>query len=202
KVKRFSAATMQQGLKLVREELGADAMILSTRKADGVVEIMAALNFSEEELRNQAPEPVRAKSTAELIKLETDKHRQLQDELERSRQRIAAVRQSNVRPTPEPIWPELAADEVNLASAQAAKKTASKDGQTLAKRQISGAAEAATSVAANVGSGDALAEMRSEIMQLKDLLTRQLAGQTNENQRELENRLSRMGVFPELQKKL
>src|SRR5690606_28021265 len=118
KVKRFSAATMQQGLKLVREELGADAMILSSRKTEGRVEIMAALNFDEKELRSRVPEQARDKSTAELIQLESDRHCQLQAELEKSRQRIAAVRQSSERPVPEPLWPDLAADGIKMSSSK------------------------------------------------------------------------------------
>src|SRR5690606_27863045 len=111
KVKRFSAATMQQGLKLVREELGADAMILSSRKTEGRVEIMAALNFDEKELRSRVPEQARDKSTAELIQLESDRHCQLQAELEKSRQRIAAVHPSSERPAPEPLLPAPAREE-------------------------------------------------------------------------------------------
>src|SRR5690554_4067338 len=98
KVKRFIAINMQQGLKLVREELGPDAVILSSRKVDGQVEIMAALNYDEAELRNRVPEPERSKSTTELIRRETERHRQLEGELAKSRQRIAAVRRSTGAP--------------------------------------------------------------------------------------------------------
>src|SRR5690606_23465756 len=206
KVKRFSAATMQQGLKLVREELGADAMILSSRKTEGRVEIMAALNFDEKELRSRVPEQARDKSTAELIQLESDRHCQLQAELEKSRQRIAAVRQSSERPAPEPLWPELAADEVRIAAKKSgvavARGESPKVGRSQPARRDSDAATTSATSAAVSTTPDALAEMRSEIMMLKELLTQQFQNRGNEVQRELEERLGRLGILPELQKKL
>ncbi|MCP5017050.1 MAG: flagellar biosynthesis protein FlhF [Ketobacter sp.] len=45
--KKFIAADMRQALKLVREELGADAVILSNRKVAGGIEIVAAADYDE-----------------------------------------------------------------------------------------------------------------------------------------------------------
>ena len=44
-VKRFFAADMRQAMKLVRDELGADASIIGTRRVAGGVEITAALDY-------------------------------------------------------------------------------------------------------------------------------------------------------------
>ena len=45
KVKRFSASNMQQALRLVSQELGADAVIISSKKVDNGIEVVAALDY-------------------------------------------------------------------------------------------------------------------------------------------------------------
>ena len=45
KVKRFFAADMRQAMKLVRDELGADASIIANRRVAGGVELTAALDY-------------------------------------------------------------------------------------------------------------------------------------------------------------
>ena len=57
KVKRFFAPDMRQAIRLVREALGPDAVILSNRKVDGGIEIVAALGYDESVLGQGAPEP-------------------------------------------------------------------------------------------------------------------------------------------------
>ena len=44
-VKRFFAADMRQAMKLVRDELGADASIIGNRRVAGGVELTAALDY-------------------------------------------------------------------------------------------------------------------------------------------------------------
>ncbi len=53
KIKRYFAADMRTAIRLVREEQGPDAVILSNRKVDGGVEIVAAVDY-DEALVNQA----------------------------------------------------------------------------------------------------------------------------------------------------
>jgi flagellar biosynthesis protein FlhF len=57
-VKRFFAADMRTAMKLVRDELGADASIIGNRRVAGGVELTAALDY-------QAPAPVRANPALE-----------------------------------------------------------------------------------------------------------------------------------------
>ena len=199
KVKRFIAANMQQGLKLVREELGPEAVILSSRKVDGQVEIMAAQNYDEVELRNRVPEPERNKSTSELIRRETERHRQLEGELAKSRQRIAAVRRS----TGAPVRPYLVTDEPREGQNFGAILRESKVGRAGAASNHEDPVENLTDTTGAGASNDAIAQMRAEISMLKDLLTQQLqSSQVDNVRRELEQRLTCLGVFPELQKKL
>lgn len=67
KIKRFVAPDMRQAMREVREEQGPDAVILSTRRLDEGVEIIAAVDYDESLVREAArtgeplPEQVRAK---------------------------------------------------------------------------------------------------------------------------------------------
>lgn len=47
RIKRFIAPDMRTGLRMVREEQGADAVILSNRAVDGGIEIVAATDYDE-----------------------------------------------------------------------------------------------------------------------------------------------------------
>ncbi len=53
-VKRFFAADMRQAMNRVKEELGVDASILSTRKIAGGIELTAALDYNVQPVRQQA----------------------------------------------------------------------------------------------------------------------------------------------------
>lgn len=54
KIKRYSGTDMRQVLRMVREEQGPDAVILSNRRVDGGVEIVAAVDYDEQALAAQA----------------------------------------------------------------------------------------------------------------------------------------------------
>ena len=67
KIKRFVASDMRQAMREVREEQGPDAVILSTRRLDDGIEIIAAVDYDEalvrEAARHGAPLPgVRAET--------------------------------------------------------------------------------------------------------------------------------------------
>jgi flagellar biosynthesis protein FlhF len=55
-VKKFTAPTSREALRKVREALGPDAVILSNRQADGVVEILALANDDAASLASPAPQ--------------------------------------------------------------------------------------------------------------------------------------------------
>ena len=105
-VKRYFAADMRQAMNRVREELGADAAIISTRRVAGGVELTAALDY-------QAPSSVARPNPAleaELRKTQTQilqaqARLQVQDEDEfndRNRQLLEKVMQQ-VAPAPAPV---------------------------------------------------------------------------------------------------
>ncbi len=54
KIKRFFAPNIRQAIRMVREEQGPDAVILSNSKVEGGVEIVIALDYDEEMLRHAA----------------------------------------------------------------------------------------------------------------------------------------------------
>jgi len=53
KIKRFFAKDIRQAMRMVKEELGADAVIMSNRTVDGGVEIVAAQDFDAQLIHNQ-----------------------------------------------------------------------------------------------------------------------------------------------------
>jgi len=66
KIKRFFAPDIRQAMRMVKEELGADAVIMSNRSVDGGVEIVAARDFDEQliqsKLQKQAAEQQQSSS--------------------------------------------------------------------------------------------------------------------------------------------
>lgn len=102
KVKRFFAPTMAEALKMVRLEMGEDAVILSNRRVDGGVEIVTALDYDENLARQRLGDSaVQATNGARLAEMQADQHRRLEEELGRSRARIREIRER--RPAPEPL---------------------------------------------------------------------------------------------------
>ena len=73
KIKRFFAPDMREALKLVKEQLGADAVILSNSKVDKGVEIVAAKDYDEQAVRAAADEKETRLDTRLDEELEKDK---------------------------------------------------------------------------------------------------------------------------------
>ena len=59
KIKRFFSQDMRSAIRMVREELGADAVILSNDRVNGGVEIVAAVDYDESILTPSAASPQR-----------------------------------------------------------------------------------------------------------------------------------------------
>ncbi|MGA7437744.1 MAG: flagellar biosynthesis protein FlhF, partial [Luteibacter sp.] len=77
KIKRFVAPDMRQAMRQVRDEQGPDAVILSTRRMDDGIEIIAALDYDEALVREAgfAFEPPTADEKVESIRATRD-HRE------------------------------------------------------------------------------------------------------------------------------
>ncbi|MEX0605937.1 MAG: flagellar biosynthesis protein FlhF [Marinobacter sp.] len=169
KVKRFFAPTMAEALKRVREDMGADAVILSNRRVDGGVEIVTALDYDENMARQRLGDrAIEATNGSRLAEMQADHHRRLEDELGRSRDRIRGVREQRAaegQRYPDP----LSAVEVPSRSA------------------------------AEAFPNNALAEMRAEITSLRDLMTTRTPAikapqPTDASQQRLAERLEEFGL--------
>lgn len=68
KVKRFVAPDMRQAIRRVREEQGADAVILSSKKTDDGVEIVSAIDFDESTVQRLMDNARAAKSAGDAAK--------------------------------------------------------------------------------------------------------------------------------------
>ncbi|MCY1503978.1 Signal recognition particle receptor FtsY [compost metagenome] len=179
-VKRFFAADMRQAMKLVRDELGADAAIIGTRRVAGGVELTAALDYQ------APPAPVSANPAleAELRKTQA-KIASAQAELAYQQQGEGQNRQLFANESL--IAPELPATQVKLERP---------------------APEPVKMVAPTVDS-QALEAMRSELLGLRELIEGQLGSMAWGNlqnrrpqQANLWRRLQRMGLPAELSSRL
>ena len=56
KIKRFFAADIRQAMRMVKDELGADAVIMSNKSVDGGIEIVAAQDFDEQSIHSKLEE--------------------------------------------------------------------------------------------------------------------------------------------------
>ena len=56
KIKRFFFLYIRQAMRMVKEELGADAVIMSNRTVDVGIEIVSARDFDEQLIHNKLQE--------------------------------------------------------------------------------------------------------------------------------------------------
>ncbi|HEU4670876.1 MAG TPA: flagellar biosynthesis protein FlhF [Dyella sp.] len=134
KIKRFVAPDMRQAMRLVREEQGPDAVILSTRRLGEGIEIIAALDYDEALVReaarhgapaagDEAPTPeVKAPTPAEHVPISRHGRlgrRALPDAEATSAAAPAPRPQVEARPpaATRPYGEDLAEDTVALSSA-------------------------------------------------------------------------------------
>ncbi|WP_031433535.1 flagellar biosynthesis protein FlhF [Methylomarinum vadi] len=128
KIKRFFAPDIRSAMRMVKEELGSEAVIMSNRSVDGGVEIVAARDFDEQAIHNklkkQAPgEAQAAQKSAGLAKF---------DEADKPLHIISSTRKRGVDGTiPEnPIRRNMEqylgyAEKIQLATNDRQKQTAS-----------------------------------------------------------------------------
>ncbi len=162
KVKRFFAATMSAALKQVRADMGDDAVILSSRRVEGGVEIVTALDYDENMARQRLGDAAAdATSGGRLAELQAEQHRQLEEELDRSRNRIRDLRSHRNARDNQDRWQAQARMDQGTSSAQSASPT---------EQALSGP----TARPAQTGAGsDELAWMRQELSSLRAMVSQQ-----------------------------
>ncbi|QWT20588.1 flagellar biosynthesis protein FlhF [Bacillus sp. NP157] len=103
KIKRFVASDMRQAMRQVRDEQGPDAVILSTRRMDDGIEIIAALDYDEALVREAgfAFEPPAEDDKATAIRATRD-HREAERvaRIDQARAATAAAVERAARGTP------------------------------------------------------------------------------------------------------
>lgn len=135
KIKRFFATDIRQAMRMVKEELGADAVIMSNRPVEGGIEIIAARDFDEQSIQKKlhehtllAPEPSAMKIELPNF-VDTKKHFQSLDN--QSKSGIATMphelparqnldRKMQEQATVKPF--DLAAKKIVLPNFEAARK--------------------------------------------------------------------------------
>ncbi|MHB8346429.1 MAG: flagellar biosynthesis protein FlhF [Acidiferrobacterales bacterium] len=72
RIKRFFAPNIRQAIRMVREEVGPDAVILSNTEVDGGVEIIAAMDYDEALLKGTGSVPASTTAAADSSKPAAD----------------------------------------------------------------------------------------------------------------------------------
>ena len=178
-VKRFVADDMRSAMRLVKEEIGADAVILSNRVVDGKVEILAARDY-DETLINQALDKT-------LLDTKPDGAAAYYERAAAEREQQKLNSDFNANEEPEKVTQKQSVDEGNLA-----KKSLEDNQSDMDKREINSppqstktaniqnniAHQAAglyqpSAVAMQAPFTDSIVQMRDELKSLKAMIENQ-----------------------------
>lgn len=158
KVKRFLSTSMQDVLRMVREDLGPDAVILSNTKVDGGIELVAALDYEEElALQDDVVPSLRMQgepNPSQLARMYADKHVKLQREMDTARRKIEDVRSKRNQKIE-------SKHHVELSEQNSLNEKTDTVREELVEGQESGWIE--------------LSDMRAEILEIKGMINRQPA---------------------------
>lgn len=194
KVKRFFAADMRQAMKLVRDEMGADASIIANRRVAGGVELTAALDYEAPRLTPPTPG--------------------LDQELKKTQERIVKARAQLGEGAQPADGPQVNRQLFGETMRQAVEQGSPVAQQLLARLQNEHVAEtpqqARMSTAPQADAGESgIGAMRAELAGLREMLETQLGnmawGQINQqqpHQASLWRRLTQLGLPAELSKQL
>lgn len=160
KIKRFVAPDMRQAMRQVRDEQGPDAVILSTRRMDDGIEIIAALDYDEALVREAgfAYEPPAAEETIEPIRATRGN---------REAERAARVDQARLA--------TAAAVERATKASPANPKAPQRQSSAALAASVADVVRAATVNPAPAQSDTAVNGMRAEINNLREMLEVQLS---------------------------
>ncbi|WP_282363900.1 flagellar biosynthesis protein FlhF [Pseudomonas sp. PS01297] len=109
-VKRFFAADMRQAMKLIRDELGADAAIIGNRRIAGGVELTAALDYKLSALAPRVPnvelEEELRKTQSKIVSAQAELSLRAEGDMDASRQLFAGLPLTAAEPLIEPRFDE------------------------------------------------------------------------------------------------
>ncbi len=203
KLKRYFAKEARQAIRMVRDELGPDAVILSNQRKDGGVEIVAAVDFEQSLEQLTADQPlivvdnpsVQEQPEAELtythqgkLRVETPAQEEKRNEFEQVLNSVSEKIEQLAESAPEPNSESEIKKEVVKKTGTRSKakprsrakpKTAAKPrtrSRTKSKPKSPTVASVEKSVAKSKTEDPALEEMRSELRHLRGILENQLSG--------------------------
>lgn len=190
KIKRFFAADIRQAMRMVKEELGADAVIMSNRSVDGGVEIVAARDFDEQVIHKNLKQREQEKqAVAEPKKLELPDFdaEQKPVHLVSSARKRGAENSTPVNPIRRHLDQYIGyAEKLQVANVNAQKigeklkaadKPAEKPAWAGGDPKIRTVAEAKPAAPAKPAVADQfMAEMRGEMKELRAMLDAKLSG--------------------------
>ena len=110
KIKRFFAKDIRQAMRLVKEELGADAVIMSNRTVDGGVEIVAAQDFDTQLLQNSVPQDKPQAPVPEVQPAPVEEKKSVLANLEAAKKQLhllSSHRKQNAEQRQEPVMSAL-----------------------------------------------------------------------------------------------
>jgi len=102
KIRRFFATDMRSALKLVSDELGSDAAIMSTRKTKGGVEVVAATDYDAAIEQHKTNTPAHKKRSVSVKTTQVNSESPLETKEDSSSNKIKTKRQYDVEWTQEP----------------------------------------------------------------------------------------------------
>ncbi|MEH6823985.1 MAG: flagellar biosynthesis protein FlhF [Motiliproteus sp.] len=204
KVRRFFAPDMSQAMRLVRDEVGSEAMILSNTRVAGGVELVVALESDVQIAQSRSSQPKAPARQQPIPPVGRKREQALELELGRARSELAqrrlvadegvpqlrAVNNRQLSAVDDQAWDEV------LASLQSDAPS-----PAMVPGHLSGASSAAADQ-------HALEAMRAEIDDLKQLLRQQLArrpaggAELDPMQARLRSRLERVGISGVLSERL
>lgn len=221
KIKRFVAKDIRQAMRMVKNELGADAVIMSNRSVDDGVEIVAAKDFDEQAIHNKLnsetdllDQPAQAKKKVELTDFEAERNKL---HIVSSSRKIGADGVIPKRPKQRDLDQYLGyAEKINIASQNERNHST-----LLKKSSIANKPERTTQQFSNVVreeikqqnstsvSDQFMLEMRNEIKALKSVLDTKLSEVSwsqnvpgNSVRTDLLHRLADMGFSKKLSAKV
>jgi len=185
KIKRFTAESMREAIRKVRETWGPDAVILSNKKLGNGVEITAAIDFEEEEVEKLATEMAQAPAATE-----------------------APVQPTRPVTTP-PVNQAMPTRPEAATQRQAATYTSPQSSQASSLLNPYTASSSPTTASQSNVSPDLLSDLRQEISDLRGLIEGELTqmawreiGQRNPRKAALMHKLNSLGLKRELCTKL
>jgi flagellar biosynthesis protein FlhF len=192
KVRRYFSHSMQDALRQVREDLGPDAVILSNKKQQNGIELLVTMDYDEQQVTESLSEPSAVEvpstpSASELARRHAEKSMKLQEELDRTRQRLSDVRGKSSAQNRE--------SQENITSASIPKANVRDFRQNISSSSVEG-----------VGS-DALMKMQEELRELKNLISQQASNSAQDRkvsvlQERVADRLSELGTEKSITAKL